>query len=274
MSGKNDSDVNTAKANGIRIAYERRGHGPPLVLIAGVGYGGWIFYRQVPDLASHFETITFDNRGVGASDKPEGSYSVNLFAQDTLALMDALEIERAHVLGASLGGMVALRMALDAPGRVNKLVLCATTHGGPNIVYPDMEVIQFLAQRSGTPEERFEKGFQLSFSEDFLERKPSDLAHIRGKLAEQSQPDDAYERQAMAPISFNVEPRLEEVEQPALVISGSADRVVPSANCERLAEMLPNAELTTLEGAGHLCFIEQPEAFNRAVVDFLQEEGS
>ena len=271
VSGKTESSVTTAEANGIRIAYDRRGQGPLLILIAGVGYGGWVFQHQVPDLASGFDTVTFDNRGVGGSEKPDEPYAIELFARDTLGLMDALEIDRAHVLGVSQGGMTALQMALDAPERIDKLVLCATTHGGPNITYPDMEVIQFLAQRSGNTEERFQKGFQLSFSEDFLASNPPVLERIRKRLVETRQPDYAYQRQAMAPIGFNVEPRLDEIEHPALVITGSADRVVPFANCERLADKLPNAELETLDGAGHLCFIEQAEAFNRVVVDFLEE---
>lgn len=271
MSGKNDSPVNAVDANGIRIAYERRGQGPSLVMVAGIGYGGWVFHRQVPDFESHFDTVTFDNRGVGDSDKPDEPYSIELFSRDTLALMDALEIDDAHVLGVSQGGMVALQMALDAPDRVNMLVLCATTHGGPNITYPDMEVIQFLAQRSGTPEERFEKGFQLSFSEEFRASNSPVLDRIRERLLANRQPDYAYQRQAMAPMDFNAEPYLDGIDPPALVITGSADRVVPPANSKRLAKKLPNAQLMTLEGAGHLCFIEQPDAFNGAVVDFLKE---
>lgn len=270
MSGKNDPQVNHVEANGIRIAYDRRGHGPPLVMIAGVGYGGWVFQQQVADFEPHFETITFDNRGVGASDKSDEPYSVELFARDTLGLMDALEIDRAHVLGASLGGMIALQMALDAPNRVDKLVLCATTHGGPHVDYPDVEVLQFLGQRAGTPEERFEKGFELSFSDGFLQSNPPVLDRIRDQLLDRPQPDDAYQRQAMAPMDFNAEPRLDEIEHSALVITGSADRVVPPANGKRLAEKLPNAQLKILENAGHLCFIEQAETFNQTAIEFLK----
>ena len=270
MSGKIDPNVTSVEANGIRIAYDRRGQGPSLVMIAGVGYGGWGFHRQVPDFATHFDSVTFDNRGVGASDKPDEPYSIELFARDTLGLMDALGIERAHVLGVSQGGMTALQMALDAPERIDKLVLCATTHGGPHVVYPDMEVIQFLAHRSGTPEERFQKGFELAFSEAFLASDAPELEGIRERLLANRQPDYAYQRQAMAPISFNAEPRLDEIEQPTLVTSGSADRVVPCENGERLAQKLPNARLEILDGAGHLCFVEQPETFNRTVIDFLK----
>ncbi len=239
-------------------------------MIAGVGYGGWVFQQQVPDLAPRFDVLTFDNRGVGDSDKPDEPYAIELFARDTLGLMDALEIDRAHVLGVSQGGMIALQMAYDAPERIDKLVLCATTHGGPHIVYPDMEVIQFLAQRSGTPEERFQKGFELSFSEAFLASDPPALEGIRERLLANRQPDYAYQRQAMAPLDFNAEPWLDEIEQPALVISGSADGVVPCENSERLADKLPNAQLEILDGAGHLCFIEQPETFNRTVIAFLK----
>ncbi|MFB6285436.1 MAG: alpha/beta fold hydrolase [Candidatus Bipolaricaulia bacterium] len=266
--------MSTVEANGIRIAYDRRGQGPSLVMIAGIGYGAWVFEKQLPAFTPHFDTIAFDNRGVGDSDKPDEPYSIDLFAQDTLGLMDALDIERAHVLGVSQGGMVALQMALDAPDRVARLILGATTHGGPNIDYPDMEVIQFLGQRSGTPEERFQKGLELSFSDAFRRSNPPELERLRDQLRDRRQPDDAYNRQAMAPITFNAEPRLGEIIHPALVITGSADRVVPPANSERLAEKLPNAQLEILNGAGHLCFIERAETFNQTAIQFLLKGAS
>ncbi len=258
------------EANGVRLHHELAGEGPALLLIAGVGYGGWVWRRQVPALSEHFKTIAFDNRGVGASDKPETPYDIPLMAADALGLLDACDIERAHVCGTSLGGMIALQLALGHPERVDRLILCATTHGGLNVAFPEPEVIQFMAQRAGTPEERYERGMQLAFSEGFCRHRAQEAAFIREEMGKNPQPDDAYQRQAYAPLHFDVEARLGEIDHPTLVLSGDADRAVPPENARRLAERIPNAKLHLFEGAGHLCFIEQPEAFNQAVIDFLK----
>lgn len=258
-----------AEVNGIKLYYEVHGRGEPLMLVSGIGYGGWVWYKQVPALSERFRVILIDNRGAGQSDKPDEPYTVEIFAADTVGLLDALQVEQAHVLGASLGGMIVLQLALDHPQRVDHLLLCSTAFGGPNTVLPEPEVLQFMTQLSGTAEERFQKGLELSFGPGFIEAHPEDTAFIRQKMAENRQPDYAYRRQVMAPLGFNVEARLAEIEHPTLVLAGEADRVVPVENARRLARRIPHAHLQIFAGAGHLCFIEQPEAFNRAVLDFL-----
>jgi len=259
------------EANGIGLHYEATGDGTALLLVAGLGYGGWVWQRQVPALSERFTAITFDNRGAGQSDKPAAPYDIPTMAADALGLLDALELETAHVCGASLGGMVALQLALDHPERVDRLVLCATTHGGPHVVFPEPEVIQFMAARTGTPEERYQRGMALAFGPDFCQNRAEEAAFIREEMGKNPQPDDAYQRQAYAPLGFDVEARLGELHHPTLVLSGDADRAVPVENARRLAERIPNAELHLFEGAGHLCFIEQPEAFNQTVIGFLKE---
>jgi len=251
------------------LHYESQGRGPPLLLISGAGYGGWLWHRQLPALAERFGVISFDNRGAGRSDKPDQPYTIELLAADALGLLEALRIERAHLLGISLGGMIALQLALDHPERVDHLLLCSTTCGGPHIVLPRPEVLQFLAQPSGSPEERFRKGFQFSFGPGFAESHPDELYFLRRQMSENRQPDYAYRRQIMAPLGFNVENRLSEIRRPALILAGEADQVVPAENARRLAAKLPKAQLQIFAGAGHLCPLERPEAFNRAVLDFL-----
>src|SRR5690349_18217962 len=118
-------------SNGIELYYEIYGEGKPLVLISGLGYSLWQWHRVVPLLAEHFQVITFDNRGVGQSEKPAGPYSAQILAADTVGLLDALQIERAIILGHSMGGFIAQALALDFPGRVEKLILCSTNFGGP-----------------------------------------------------------------------------------------------------------------------------------------------
>ncbi|MBI3659824.1 alpha/beta fold hydrolase [Candidatus Acetothermia bacterium] len=259
-----------AQVNRVRLHYEVMGEGQSCLLISGVGFGGWVWRYQIAAFSTHFRVITFDNRGVGQSDKPDETYTIDTFVTDTKGLLDALQIQKAHVLGVSLGGMVAQQLALSHPQRVDRLILCSTVFGGPNVVLPSMEVLQFMAQPSGTPEERFTKGLQFSFAQGFVERHPEEVVFIRQKMSEHRQPDYAYRRQVMVPLSFNAEPFLSKIERPTLVLAGDQDQAVPVENARRLVQKLPNAQLKILDGASHLCFIEQHELFNQTVLEFLQ----
>ncbi|HVN17023.1 MAG TPA: alpha/beta hydrolase, partial [Anaerolineales bacterium] len=116
-------------SNGIGLYYEIHGSGRPLVLISGLGYSLWQWHRMVPLLAKHFQVITFDNRGVGQSDKPAGPYSAQMLAADVVGLLDALHIEKAIIAGHSMGGFIAQALALGFPERVEKLILCSTNFG-------------------------------------------------------------------------------------------------------------------------------------------------
>src|SRR5512139_3284543 len=111
-----------AQTNGIELYYETQGEGQPLVLVSGLGYPLWQWHKMVPYLVEHFRVITFDNRGVGQSDKPAGPYTAQMLAADTVGLLDALDIEKAIVMGNSMGGFIAKAMALDFSQRVNKII--------------------------------------------------------------------------------------------------------------------------------------------------------
>jgi pimeloyl-ACP methyl ester carboxylesterase len=263
--------MSIAQTGRITLYYESTGHGTPLVLLSGVGFGSWIWRHQITPLAKHFRVIAFDNRGIGQSDKPDEPYTIETLARDTVALLDALKISQAHLLGVSLGGMVALQLALDHPHRVLRLILCSTAFGGPNTVLPSLEVLQFMATPGGDPEERFARGIRFSFGSSFLEKNPAAVAFIRQKMTENRQPEYAYRRQVMAPLGFNVEMQLQQIQKPTLILAGDQDQAVPVENARRLAEKIPSAQLQIFWGAGHLCFIEQADAFNQAVLGFLKE---
>ncbi|MFN4217897.1 MAG: alpha/beta fold hydrolase [Candidatus Bipolaricaulia bacterium] len=262
----------TTSVNGITLYYEVHGQGEPLLLIAGIGYGTWLWAKQIPELSKYFSVIAFDNRGVGRSDKPDTEYTVPLLASDAYELLRALGVERAHILGISLGGFIAQQLALDHPEIINKLILCSTSHGGPNMILPHGEVLQLMAFGAG--KDTFQQGLELAFSQEYLEQHPDEIAQLTAPMRRNPQPRYAYLRQFMAPLNFNSEPRLHELTVPVLVMAGEADRVVPVENSRRLAEKLPHATLVTFPNAGHLFIVERAHEVNRIIVDFLRGGSS
>jgi pimeloyl-ACP methyl ester carboxylesterase len=227
----------TVHVNGVRLYYETHGQGEALLLIAGIGYGTWLWAKQVPELSKYFSVITFDNRGVGRSDKPDSEYTVSLLASDAYELLRALNVERAYILGISLGGFIAQQLALDHPEIVNKLILCSTSFGGPNMILPKGEILQFMAFGAG--KETFQRGLELAFSPEYLAKNPEEIARITAPMRRNPQPRYAYLRQFMAPLNFNSEPRLHELTMPVLVMAGEADRVVPVENSRALGSQAP-----------------------------------
>jgi pimeloyl-ACP methyl ester carboxylesterase len=175
-------------------------------------------------------------------------------------------------LGISLGGFIAQQLALDHPEIVNKLILCSTSFGGPNMILPKGEILQFMAFGAG--KETFQRGLELAFSPEYLAKNPEEIARITAPMRRNPQPRYAYLRQFMAPLNFNSEPRLHELSMPVLVMAGEADRVVPVENSRLLAARLPNARLVTFPNAGHLFVVERADEVNRIILDFLKGGSS
>lgn len=255
-------------SNGIRLAYEVQGRGPALLLIAGVGYGGWFWHRLVPHLAPHVEVITFDNRGAGVSDKPAGPYTTRLLAEDALGLVEALGHESINVMGHSLGGFVAQELALARPGLVRKLVLSATTTGGPHALPNGAEALQILTDRSGDPAELIRRGLAVAAAPGFAERCPDLAAALTAYRRTNPVPPAAYAAQVMAGAQHNAEDRLGQITCPTLVLAGAEDRVVPPGNAERLAATIPGARARRLPGLGHIFPYEDPAATAALLLDF------
>ena len=249
------------------ISWERRGEGFPLVLVQGLGYARWGWEPVVDLLAEHYEVILFDNRGIGGSDTPPGPYTVAAMAADTRRVLSEAGIERARVLGASLGGMIAQELALETPEHVEKLVLACTTPGGSNAAPMPDRTVQLMAEAPTLePHVALRK-----FVENALAPDPAEdlVERILAHRIETSQPASAWFSQAAAGAAFDAWDRIPELEAPTLVVHGTADAVVDPANAELLAERIPNARLELFPGCGHLLFWEQPERFVRVVGEFL-----
>lgn len=262
--------------NGLRLSYEERGepYQEALVLLPGLGYGRWLWRKQLPAFSRHFRTIALDNRGSGQSDKPPGPYTIKQMAEDVRGLLNALGIERAHLCGISMGGLIAQEFALSFPERLSKLVLVATTAGGSRVVLPDMEVMQFFSQLGARPpEENFEKGLPFVFTPRFIKEHPEEIEELRRWMLEREpNPPEATLAQLSAITGFNAEDRVSQIQNPTLVVGAADDRVMPVENSRFLAERIPNAKLVVLKGCGHLVPIEKAEEFNEVVLRFLRED--
>jgi pimeloyl-ACP methyl ester carboxylesterase len=261
----------TTRANGIEIYYEVHGEGLPLLLIMGLGANATAWWKQIPEFSRRYRVIAFDNRGAGRSQKPHEPYSISQMADDAAALMDTLGVGTSHVFGMSLGGMIAQEYALRYPERVQALVLGGTTPGGPKAVRAGAEVLAFFATVGTlTPPAAIERGMSLLYSDAFIEANRTTLLARALELAPLMAPPHGLQRQLMAAMMFSAYDRLGKIAAPSLVMSATADKIVPHANSALLTEGIVGSRLVEFEGAGHGFLVECHEAANAAVLDFLQ----
>ncbi|HZO49211.1 MAG TPA: alpha/beta fold hydrolase [Gaiellaceae bacterium] len=258
----------------VRIAWERRGRGAPLVLVHGLGYARWGWEPVADGLAERFSLLLLDNRGIGESDAPAGPYSAAAMAEDVLGVLDAAAVERAHVLGASLGGMIVQELALAAPERVGRLVLACTTPGGPSALPTPEPTRRLLAQAPALePADALRRFVENALAPATVAARPELVARIVEHRLRTAQSPEAWAAQAAAAQSFDASARLGGVRAPTLVLHGTEDVVVDPRNADLLLELLPSARLERFPGCGHLFFWEQPERFVETVTAFLAEDG-
>lgn len=258
------------RANGIMLGYEVHGDaGPWLLMIQGLGYARWGWYRQLEDFAREFRVIAFDNRGIGESDAPPGPYTLRDMAADAAGLLDALHVERTHVLAASLGGFIAQELALTHPARVDRLVL-ACTGLAPAHPYPTPEPTLALFGRAEgmAPEDRMRLFVENAFSAAFVREHPEVIEKIVGFRMATAQTWDAWQAQGAASADASFGGRSRGITAQTLVVAGDEDNVVDVRHAELLAHEIPGARLVRMRG-GHLFFIEDAERFNPAVARFL-----
>jgi 3-oxoadipate enol-lactonase len=250
------------RPDGARLYYELHGSpsDTPLLLLEGIGgdIPGW--RRNVPRLAAEHRVIAYDFRGNGRSEAPDELIRLPAFVQDTVALLDVLSIDRAHLYGQSFGGMVAMELALSCPARVRSLVLAATHAGAVRA--------SKLGRGANVPKDR---PYLALYSPRFAQEHPEHVADdIRHGARQPSRPR-ARRRQWQALRGWDAWDRIRTLRVPVLVLHGTEDRVIPVENGKRLAAAIPGSRLVLLEGAGHVYHSEQPEVADGAVLEFLRE---
>jgi 3-oxoadipate enol-lactonase len=259
-----------ADSAGVRIAYDVAGSGAPVVLVHGLGYARWGWEPVVPALTESFTVLTFDNRGIGSSDVPSGPYTTAAMAADVLAVLDAAGHEQAHVVGTSLGGMVAQELAIAAPERVGRLVLACTTPGGAEAFPLPERTLALMAEApSLAPDVALRRFVENALADATVAERPELVQRIYEKRLQFPPDPGGWHAQAAAGAAHDAFARLSQIEAPTLVLHGTDDGVVDPRNAELLERELPNASRVMFEGAGHLFFWEQPDRFVEVVRDFL-----
>ena len=263
--------------NGIRVHYDVVGEGDAVLLVNGLGSpaAGWAL--QVKALAPHFRVVTFDNRGIGESDlPPDPVYSMGQLADDAATLLRQLKIERAHVIGASMGGTIAQEMALRHPKLVRSLVLACTWVNADARFLATIGAWAALSRRVPV-EERFRHVlYPWIYSPAFFGKKENIEQAFQRALAypHQSKPE-AIDRQARGILEWNGTrvKRLAEIKAPALVLVGKDDILTPPTFSKDVARGIKKARMVVLPG-GHAFFLEEAELFNRTVIRFLKSVRS
>ena len=247
--------------NGRQLYYERRGGGEPLLLIQGMTgnhmHWGEPFLSLIePD----FDAIYYDHRGIGRSAAVTDPFSIADLADDAIALLDLLEVETAHVVGISMGGMTAQEVALRHPERLRTLTLGCTFAGGPDSTATDPALVMHLGElfMSGKLGEAFAEALLLNVSPEFA-ADDANLAPFRQIAEELPMELPIMLAQLQAISAHDTSARLHEIDAPTLIVHGSADQILPVANAHHMAGLMPDARLEILEGVGHLFWWERPQ---------------
>jgi pimeloyl-ACP methyl ester carboxylesterase len=275
VTGPLGRDTNRYASNGtLRIGYELQGtmrrRRPWLVLIQGMGFdrSGW--EPVLPALRRSFRLVLVDNRGTGRSGRPDGSFTVADMAGDVVAVLDAAGIGRAHVLGASLGGMVAQELAITRPERVGRLVLACTTPGWPaGYPMPAASLRLIMATRGMPLEAARRRHTEHALSAQAGQQNPALVGRLMEVQGVRPVAQEVLSAQAIAGARYAGRLRQGRIGARTLVVHGSADTVVDPRNANLLAGRITGARLVTFPGLGHLLFWEDPAGFAAVVTSFL-----
>jgi 3-oxoadipate enol-lactonase len=257
-------------SDGIRIHYGTTGRGdaPPVVMIQGLGADKNLWSLQRLALARRYRTIALDNRGAGRSDKPYGAYSLEQMAEDTIAVLDHAGAQDAHIVGASMGGVIAQIIALRHPDRVRSLTLACTA------CHQHEWRQELLAEWAQIARERGMRAMTNTAARWTIGprsfRRISPAVGWLGPLA-MSRPPHAFAGQVQAILSApeDLKGELSRISVPTLVMVGNQDILTPRGDAEELAERIPTAELVVISGAAHGFMIEHATTFNRILLEFL-----
>ena len=272
----------TVRVGDIEMYYEEHGDAKaePLLLIMGFMMNAAAWAPQIAALAARYHVIAFDNRGAGRTTQPEGAYSIPQMAADTAGLLDHLGIDSAHVVGASMGGMIAQEFAIRYPARVRSLVLACTTPGGPHSAgYEALKANTAMAGEiediaaAMTPERVREQLEQL-FTPEFLANPGPGFGPMVAAIVQYPQTLAGLKGQAAAIAVHDTYGRLGEIKAPTLVVAGDADPLIDPGNSRILAERIKGAELRLLPGLRHGFFAEKPDESSAILLEFLTRHSA
>ncbi|MBS3748431.1 MAG: alpha/beta hydrolase [Candidatus Thermoplasmatota archaeon] len=270
--------------NNIKLSYHTIGFGVPIVFIAGLGMDHVCWLYQIPDFQQHYQLILPDNRGMGQSTGSDDQYTTALMADDIAGLLNQLSIDNAHIIGSSMGGMIAQELALRHPEMVNKLLLCSTFAKHPEMITYLKKGLNQLGNRKKNDLSEFHADsftfgpvydffLKQVFDETYFKMHESMITNTLQRFIQQDLFVETFLKQLHAIFHHDTLDRLSQITADTLVLTGNNDRLVPT-NCSKiLAEKIPKATLSVIDGATHVFHIEQPELFNHIIHSFLQNES-
>jgi pimeloyl-ACP methyl ester carboxylesterase len=265
--------MSTTQVGSHTVYYDEFGAGHPLILISGLGSTRLGWWKQIEPFAKRFRVINLDNRDAGDSGLGTGPYTIADMAEDVAGVVQNLNLGRAHIVGISMGGMIAQELAIRHSKLVDRLVLVSTTAGGPTAVNAKPEIAALLIPNEGEDiETRVRRTFTAIAGEGYMAKHPEDLDHIIKSSVAKPMSADSYQRQfgaCLLHFSQGTSGRLAEITAPTLVVHGDCDPLIPYPNGRFLSEHIRGARLATYPGVGHLSPIEAAERFNREVIEFL-----
>lgn len=263
----------TVQTNGQVLYYELHGEGPALVLVMGIGYDSSLWtLAQVPALSTQFRVVLVDNRDAGRSSKASHPYTIADMADDLYGLLDALGIARTHMLGLSMGGMIAQEFALRHANRLDRLVLAGCGAAPARSAVDPIQIWSWLKANDATGKVFGGQQFASLFSTAFLRNQAAVLETAALLASNPYQMDaEAYGRQADAYLQFDALDRLGAITAPTLVLVGEQDLLTPPWIAREVADAIPGARFEVIrgDGASHVAAIERADDFNRLVSDFL-----
>jgi len=269
-----------AKIKDVSINYYTFGEGNSLILIAGLGVDSMCWFYQIPFFKNFFKVIVFDNRGIGKSTGFKGRYSIKMMADDVAELLEHLKIQKSHVLGSSMGGMIAQEFAITYPEIVDKLILCSTfakpqfmvdniTRGLRKLLKGKLENIFEINPRKIVYEKLFNYLLQQMFNEEFLKKNRKFVEETWQKYLFAGNYTETFFKQIGAVHRHDTLNRLNLIKSETLVLTGTEDKLIIPGCSNILAKKIPKSTLIKIDNVGHGLHFEMPDIFNKIVIEFL-----
>ncbi len=260
---------------GVTIHYQHYGEGPDLVLIGGLAADHTTWMPILKMLSKKYRVLVFDNRDVGQTKNSNGSYTIKDMADDVVALMDALSIEKATMVGHSLGGAITMQMCLANPSRIDKAVICASAAKLPLPSLLHVRSIIHLREVNINPELIYETTFPWIFGESYLSNKKMVSAIVKNILNNPYQQTlESFKNQARVSELINLVPELHKVAVKALVIAGRNDLITPAYCSELIHREIKGSQLVVIDDCGHMLQFEQPEILVNTILKFIEKTST